>query len=303
MSEYEEYIESTEYEEPSFEVIEHYFYIQKYPQVIELINEVLQDHIENSWPWYMLGYSNYAINKYNEAEEQLYEAMRLGFNAEIVFHVLGHIYMATERWQEAEEAFLEALRINPNDAETHAAYAVLMKQTGHRKKSTLLINKALELDPENSYVLRRNFILEGIHGNKEQQILALEQYMNSADSELAKLLHLGINASFRHNEKEAKEYFRQAYLLNPEDQDLLSILEDMEITTHPLLAPNRFIERIGGPATMWLVGIALTFLLLALGFDDLAMVFITGYVVLALYTWISVPLVKGLRKIKGYRYG
>ncbi len=300
MSEFEEY---DEYEEPSFEVIEHYFDIGKYPQVIELINEELHDNIENSWLWYMLGYSNYATQEFEEAEEQLLEAMRLGFDEEIVLNVLGHIYMGTERWQDAEEAFLEGLRINPHDAETHAAYAVLMKLTGYRKKSKLLINKALELDPENSYVLRRNFILQGVHGSKEQQILTLEQYMNSADSEVAKLLHLGINASFRNNEKEAKEYYRQAFLLNPEDQTLLSILEEMEITTHPLLALNRLMERLGGPAIFWVLGIGLTFLFLALGFDDLGMVLIKCYVVLALYTWISVPLVKGLRKIKGYQYG
>ena len=297
MSEYEEY------EEPSFEVIEHYFDIGKYTQVIELINEELPDHFENSRLWYMLGYSNYAINEFDEAEEQFHEAIRLGYDEDIIFYFLGHLYMQTERWQEAEEAFLEALRLNPNDAETHAAYAVLMKKTGYRKKAKLLINKALELDPENSYVLRINFILEGVHGNKEQQILALEQYMNSADSEMAKLLHLGINASFRNNEKEAKEYYRQAFLLNPEDQTLLSILEEMEITAHPLLAPNRFIERLGGPAIIWLVGIGMTFLLLAIGVDNIAMVFLQCYVVLALYTWISVPLVKGLRKIRGHRYG
>jgi len=300
MSEFEEY---DEYEEPSIEVINHYFNIGKYPQVIELINEELQDNIENSGLWYMLAYSNYAINEFDEAEEQFHEAMRLGFDEELIFYFLGHLYMETERWQEAEKAFLESLRLNPNNAETHASYAVLMKQTGYRNKSKLLINKALELDPENSYVLRRNFILQGVHGSKEQQILALEQYMNSADSEVAKLLHLGINASFRNNEKEAKEYYRQAFLLNPEDQTLLSILEEMEITTHPLLAPNRFMERLGGPSIMWLVGIGLTFLLIALGFDSLAMLFLKCYVVLALYTWISVPLTKGLRKIRGYRYG
>ncbi|MBG9456334.1 hypothetical protein ABE61_20420 [Lysinibacillus sphaericus] len=70
MSEFEEY------EEPSFEVIEHYFDIGKYPRVIDLINEELQDNIENSRLWYMLAYSNYATNEFDEAEEQFHEAMR-----------------------------------------------------------------------------------------------------------------------------------------------------------------------------------------------------------------------------------
>ncbi|MGE7675142.1 tetratricopeptide repeat protein [Lysinibacillus sp. NPDC094403] len=195
-----------EYEESSFEVIEHYFYIGKFPQVIELINVELHNNIENSWLWYMLGYSNYAINEFDKAEEQFHEAMRLGYDEETIFDLLGHLYTETQRWQEAEEAFLEALRINPNGAGAHAGYAALMKQTGHREKAKLLIYKALELDPENSYVLRRNLILEGMNRNKEQQILALEQYMNSTDSESTKLLILGKNATLRNNKKEAKEY-------------------------------------------------------------------------------------------------
>ncbi|WP_036130316.1 hypothetical protein [Lysinibacillus sphaericus] len=292
-----------EYEETSFEVIEHYFDIGKYNQVIELVKEELQDHIENSMLWYMLGYSNYTIDEFDDAEEQLHEAMRLGHDEEIVFYVLGHLYMETEKWQEAEASFLEVLCLNPNDAETHASYAVLMKKTGHRKKAKLLIEKALELDPENAYVLRKHFTLEGVHGDKQQQVLALEQYMNSADSELAKLLHLGNNASFRHNDKEAKEYYRQAYLLQPEDKNLLSILEEMEFSGHPLLALNRIIERFGGAPVFWLIGVGTTFTLLFLGFEDIGILWMKCYIVLALYTWISVPLVKGLKKLRGYNYG
>lgn len=293
----------SEHKESSLELIEYYFDIGKYEQVIALAKEELNHQIENSFIWYMLGYSNYAIDEFDEGEEQLKEALRLGYDEEIVFHVLGHIYMDTERWQEAEESFLEVLRVNPNDAVTHASYAFLMKKTGNRKKATLLIEKALELDPENAYVLRQHFILEGVNGNKEQQVLALEQYMNSTDSELSKLLHLGINASFRNNAQEAKEYFRQAFLLKPEDKNLFSILENIEIEGHPLLAPNRIMERIGGNSVLWLVGVGMTFLLLYTGFNEIAILWMQCYVVIALYTWISEPLVKGLRKIRGYKYG
>ncbi|WP_445479854.1 tetratricopeptide repeat protein [Lysinibacillus irui] len=303
MIEYEDAEINENYEEASFEVIEYYFEIGKYTQTIELVNEVLPEHIENSRLWFILGYSHYFLGDYDQSEEQIKEALYLGYSEEWVFHILGHIYMETERWQEAEEAFLEALRANPNSADNHAAYAVLMKIMGHRKKATWLINKALELAPENDYVLRTYFKLEGINSSKKQRILALEQYMNSSDSELSKLIHLGINAAFQNKEKEAQEYFRQAFLLNPEDKELYSLLEGYEIDGHPLLAPNRFIDQVGGPAIVWVIGIVIYFSLLGTNLDKAATIFIQGYVVFALYTWISLPLVKGLKKMKGYKYG
>ncbi|UZM97758.1 tetratricopeptide repeat protein [Lysinibacillus sp. MHQ-1] len=122
------------YEGATFEVIEHYFEVGKYAQTIELIHEVIADHLENSRLWFILGYSYYLMGDYNRAELQLKEALHLGYSEEIIFYFLGFIYMKKERWKEAEEAFLEALRANPDDAENHAAYAVLMKKNGASKK-------------------------------------------------------------------------------------------------------------------------------------------------------------------------
>ncbi|QTB25055.1 tetratricopeptide repeat protein [Lysinibacillus sphaericus] len=291
------------YEGATFEVIEHYLQIGKYAQTIELIHEVIADHLENSRLWFILGYSYYLMGDYNRAELQLKEALHLGYSEEIIFYFLGFIYMKKERWKEAEEAFLEALRANPDDAENHAAYAVLMKKMGHRKKAKQLITKAREMAPENSFVLRNYFILEEINSPKKQRVLALEQYMNSSDSELSKLLHLGIHAAFHNKEKEAQEYFRQAFLLNPEDKELYELLEEFELSGHPLLIPNHLVEVVGGTAGIWLIGVVIYFSLIGLDFNTAAVLFIKCYIALALYTWISLPLVKGLKKLRGYKYG
>ncbi|XKO53423.1 tetratricopeptide repeat protein [Lysinibacillus fusiformis] len=291
------------YEGATFEVIEHYFEVGKYAQTIELIHEVIADHLENSRLWFILGYSYYLMGDYNRAELQLKEALHLGYSEEIIFYFLGFIYMKKERWKEAEEAFLEALRANPDNAENHAAYAVLMKKMGHRKKAKQLITKAREMAPENSFVLRNYFILEEINSPKKQRVLALEQYMNSSDSELSKLLHLGIHAAFHNKEKEAQEYFRQAFLLNPEDKELYELLEEFELSGHPLLIPNHLVEVVGGTAGIWLIGVVIYFSLIGLDFNTAAVLFIKCYIALALYTWISLPLVKGLKKLRGYKYG
>ncbi|WP_338752186.1 tetratricopeptide repeat protein [Bacillus sp. FJAT-52991] len=283
----------------SLEVIEHYFDIGRYQQVISLATEEMAQNLENGRLWYMLGYSYYALNHFKEAEEHLIEVIRLGYEPEAALYVLAHVYMETERWVESEQAFLESLRLHPNSAATHTGYATLMKKTGHRKKADALIKKALELDPENPQALRSYYLLEGRNSNREQQILLLEKYMQSADSDLAKVIHLGLDAIFQNRVKEARDYFRQAYLMNPHDQELLELLEELELASHPLYAPNRWIERVGGPGVFWLLGIGLTLLLGVLEFTTASVICLFTYITIAIYSWLSEPLIKMIKKVRG----
>ncbi|MGN7477438.1 tetratricopeptide repeat protein [Solibacillus silvestris] len=280
----------------SIEMIEHYYEIDRFQQVVDSIKDILHEHLENGRLWYMLGFSNYQLNFYEDAEEQLLEAMRLGYAREHTLYILGHIYMETEKFQKSEEAFLEALRIDPNHAQVHASYAYLMKKLGHRKKSQQLIQRAMELDPENAHVLRYYFRLEAITDKKQQQMQALEHYMNSGDSELSKLIQLGLHASLQNKEKEAREYYRQAFLLKPDDPQLLAVLEEMDVHNHPLLAPLRLMDRIGGPFVVWGLGIGIFILLLFSGLNYLSTAWIILYFLFTSYTWLAMPLVKILRK-------
>lgn len=286
----------TEQQPLSIEMIEHYYEISRYEQVIKFIADILDEHFENARIWYMLGFSNYQLNFYEEAEEQLLEAMRLGYAREHVLSILGHLYMETEKFQKSEEAFLEALRFNPNNAEIHASYAYLMKKLGHRNKSKQLIHKALALDPENDHVLRYYFRLEAITEKKQQQMQAFERYMNSGDSELSKLIQLGLHATLQNKENEAREYYRQAFLLKPDDPHLLTILEETDIQNHPLLAPLRLMDRIGGPFVIWGLGIGIFLLLQFSGLNLLSIIWIVGYLFFVAYTWLALPFVKLLQK-------
>ena len=286
-------------EKNSVELIEHYFFLNRFEQAKALLPQALEEEPENAYLWYMLGYSNYALEKFDDAEQQFLEALRLGLDTEAVFYILGRLYLSTERWQESEEMFLETLRLNPNNTEAHAYYALLMKKTGNKKKAKLLINKALEIDPENAEALRLHFYIEGVNESRKEQMLTLERYLNSGDSEMTKLLQLGIDAVFRNKVKEAKEYFRQAYLLNPEEKELLEILKDYEVASHPLLAPNRMADKLGGPVGTWFIGGGMVILLLLIGLEHVALVWVVCYTALALYTWVSEPLVKVIMKAKG----
>lgn len=289
---------NSEKENTPMALIEHYFAIGRYTNVISLVKQRMAEDMENKELWYMLAVCHYSIGQYEEAFEPFLKAFQLGYDKGVIYYFLGGIYMATEQWQKAEESFLEALHNNPNDAYVYSAYAILMKMTGHRKKGSLLVEKALALDPNSTAVLY-HYTLTEMAAKKEKHNTALALYMNSADSEFAKLIHLGWSAAFNNRFKEAKEYYRQAFLIKPEDKRILSNLEELEIKTHPLLLPYRIVERIGGIGFVFIMWLILCLLLDNLISNDNFVNHLLRFsIFFTLYYFISIPIVKGLRKWK-----
>ncbi len=288
---------NSEKEHTPMALIEHYFAIGKYTNVIPLVKQRIADDMENKELWYKLAVSHYAMGQYKEALELFHKAFQFGYDKSVIYYFIGGIYMAMEKWQKAEESFLEALRNNPNNADIYSAYAILMKITGHRKKGSLLLEKALALDP-NSTVVLHHYLLTAMAAKKEQHNYALALYMNSADSKFSKLIHLGWSVAFYNRFKEAKEYYRQAFVIKPEDKGILSTLEALEIKTHPLLLPNRIVERLGGIGFVLMMWIILCILLDTFVNEYFLNHLLRFSIFLTLYYFISIPIVKGLRKWK-----
>ncbi|MEG0260793.1 MAG: tetratricopeptide repeat protein [Lysinibacillus sp.] len=288
----------SEKESMSLETIDHYFNIDRFDRVVELAKEGMGEHLDNEQLWYVLGYSNYMLELYDEAEEQLIEAMRLGYDKDTILYLLGHIYMETERWDESEESFLEALKWAPDNGEIYAGYAFLMRKIGDKNKAKQYINKALELEPESAQVLRLYFFVEGMNNTREQLILDLEQYMQTDDSELVKLKMLALNAAARNELKEAREYARQAFLLDPGDKEIFKTLREIEIAAHPLLVPNRLVGCLGGPFRFFVGGVSMIFLLRYWDLHNQSKVWAICFGIFVLYAWLSEPLIRMLKNVK-----
>lgn len=279
----------------SIDTIQNCFQNERYDQVVELINEVINKHGENGDLWYMLGYSNYQLEVYDEAEAQLIKAIEFGMDEEVVLPVLGHVYMELEQYHKAEGAFIETMRLNPKNAAALANYAYLLYRDGLIDKAKLMIHKAWELDKEDPQVLRYSLHIEGFYHRKGPEMIALEEYIEASDSELATFITLGVQAALQHKIKKARDHFRQALLLKPEDQNLLAILEEMETECHPLLAPNRLIAQMS-KSTYWSIGIGLFLLLQWFGLEKASIIWLCGSIGLIFYTRISEPIVRKLRK-------
>ncbi len=77
-------------------------------------------------------------------------------------------------WNGAEKCFLKALEINPNSAETHQYYSMLLTTLGHHKKALKEAELAHQLDPLNAPI---SYILSFAYFNNKQIECAIDQHM------------------------------------------------------------------------------------------------------------------------------
>jgi adenylate cyclase len=75
-------------------------------------------------------------------------------------------------WEGAEKCFLKALEINPNSAETHQYYAMLLTTLGYHKKALKEAELAHQLDPLNAPI---SYILSFVLFNNNQTENAIAQ--------------------------------------------------------------------------------------------------------------------------------
>ncbi|WP_371378727.1 tetratricopeptide repeat protein [Sporomusa aerivorans] len=281
-----------------FNEAQHYYAMGRYEKALAKFDQLLSIHPNDNDVLYMRANSLFGLNRYDEAVDCCSQALANGFFAADCHYLLGKIFMETNRYVEAEEHFLEALRDNPERADIMATYGYLMLKTGHDKKARRLIENALSIDPSDEVVLQYHFYYHLAKNQRDDQVEALRRYLQTSDSEVRKLIQMGVMEYSSGNYKAARENFRQAYLLDPTDEHILSILKDLERSSSIFYFPQRMIERIGGPAVLW-IGMVVFFLILqGLGFSKAIGIISVIYIVLCAYTWIMPLIYKAIQKLR-----
>ncbi|MCW8803169.1 MAG: tetratricopeptide repeat protein, partial [Ignavibacteriaceae bacterium] len=123
-----------------------------------------------------LGAAGFMPNKiaYSKAKEYALKAFELDNSLIDAQLSLGMVkYFNDWDWEGAEKCFLKALEINPNSAETHQYYAMLLTTLGYHKKALKEAELAHQLDPLNAPI---SYILSFAYFNNNQTELAIEQH-------------------------------------------------------------------------------------------------------------------------------
>lgn len=278
------------YYEKNIQEIIYYIGISRYTSAKEKLVLMLSEYPQDGKLLYLKSVCLFGLEKYEEALGYCKEAYENNYSVLHCTNLLGRINTELKRYAQAEANYLEALSMNPQSAENIACYANLMLKTDHIKKAEKLLDEARRIDPNDDEVLRISFNYYLIKNNGKERLKILERYLNSGDDEISKFVRVGINDLYQGHYKSARENLRQAYLLDPTDDDILNALEEVDLKSKLYFLPLVFINKVGGPAVIWAV-FALCFIVL--GYFKMYNILVPIailYFLLAIYSWIAVAI-------------
>ena len=276
----------------------HYLELGRFQAAKTSLSPLLAQNPTDGHLHYLMAFSLWGLDQGEEALVSCQEALANGYVSDLCYCLLGRIQMELEQCVEAEESFLAALSENPQNAEAMAAYGFLMLKTGHGKKARRLLAEALRLDPDDETVLHFNFFYFLAKDLRGEQLEMISRYLLRVGPDVRHFINAGLADLFRKDWRSARENFRQAYLLEPTNPNLLALLEYVVKRTHPFFWPLNFVDRLGGPAVVWLLAVVVVMVLGSLKQYVLMGIFVIGYLLYAIYSWLVNPLYNLLQRIR-----
>ena len=199
----------------SEEIALHYIKISKYVNALKEVENLLLQNPKKAYYLYLRADCLYYLDRYDESLTEIKRALEEGYSAETCNELMGRIYWQMDNISEATKCFEEALRINPNNAKTIVKYGYMLYELNKEGKGGQFIKDALKIAPNNSLVLHYAFYYYKGQKDKKETKLILEKYLEYSGSEIGKLEKLGDYEFFLKHYKQAKEHYKQAFLLNP----------------------------------------------------------------------------------------
>jgi len=127
---------------------------------------------------------------------------------------LGLVHMVNWRGVEAEEAFQRAIALSPSDADVLMAYGRFKRYRGDHDEAIRLLERAAELDPNNSIRHNQLGIAYNRNTNFQDGAAALQTALDMAPND-GNLTHLALAEASRGNYEEASRYIELVESMNP----------------------------------------------------------------------------------------
>jgi TolB-like protein/class 3 adenylate cyclase/Tfp pilus assembly protein PilF len=155
--------------------------IKYFEEAINICPDFAVAYARLSACYVFLGAAGFMSNKiaYSKAKNyalQSFELDNLLIDARISLGMVK--YFNDWDWDGAEKCFLKALELNPNSAETHQYYSMLLTTLGYHKKALKEAELAHQLDPLNAPI---SYILSFIYFNNNQPDLAIQQHKKTLE--------------------------------------------------------------------------------------------------------------------------
>lgn len=193
--------------------------VRRYDLVIEIMQQALSAHPENSLAYVMIARAYMLKNQNPQALTTIKEALRLDPGNAYAHLLCGIALARTRRVKEAQQEYLLSLEIDPARAQSHNEYAgFLLSKKRDRTRAREHSQKAVALDPANA----------GYHATLGA-VLAANRKFTEAEQAYREALRLDPDdfrllrnygeflLQYSYKRSEAYEFFRQAMERNPED--------------------------------------------------------------------------------------
>lgn len=189
--------------------------IDKYEKALVEIDKLLSQKPNKAYYLYLRANCLNGISRYKEALAEIKNALEEGYSAVNGNNLMGIIYWNMGNYSEAQKCFEEVLRLNSNSAEALARLGYMKYKLNSKGDYGQIMEDALRLEPHNPTVLHVIFNYYKDKKNKEKLKEILEKYLENSGNEFNNLLMLGDYEVSIKGYKKAKEYYKQAFLLDP----------------------------------------------------------------------------------------
>lgn len=156
--------------------------------------------------------------KYKKALESINTAVGMSPENDFLHFWKARILAELNRDKKALECMDEALRLDPQDADYYGFKALLLSNRERRKEAVEVARQGLEKDPDNSLCKNALSVALQTSGNTTESATVLEGLLEKDPEDPFTQANTGYNYLRRGDIKKAKEHFRVALMLDPNNE-------------------------------------------------------------------------------------
>ena len=229
------------------ENIVEYIGSKSYKEAIEGIDKVFITDSNRAYYFYLKGYCFSRLGNHTKTISLCKQALAGGIEDEECYLLIGESYEYMNWFKDAESNFLLGLEINPDNSEIKAAYGYLLLKNGYVSEAYNYIIQAITAAPENHIV--NNYVVY-FYLYKQSIMFAeyniIKAFVENSSNEIYEFIKSGKVHKRKQRYKAAMDNFEKAYFLDPENEALAAIIDELKLKSKAIYKPLLLIEILGG---------------------------------------------------------
>jgi len=162
--------------------------LQRPPLSMQQVRNLIRSHKKDTGHPHLTGSALLKVGRLEDAAKAFRRSIELDPEFSWSHHSLGEVLALQQKWGEAMAAFRRAIELNPHFARSHTSVAELLMREGKTEQAVVEYRTALQLQPD----------LPNVAKNLARALVELAQ----------------------NHVEEAKQWYREAHRLNPDDADI-----------------------------------------------------------------------------------